>query len=206
VDTQVTETEKAPKGYSAYTSRNRAGLVLAAQKVLADIGPNATIEQITNYALVSPTTVYKYFDNKEALFSEALSAVWAETLTEMSQGQSEADPLSNAIQNIRQFLRLRDRNPLLAKILKNTLATPDFVIKSVTNPAREELATLSRFKSLSSAEFNLQFDLFAFALTGVAAAVYVTESLDKDASDRALVIALRILNISEAEATALVSK
>jgi AcrR family transcriptional regulator len=40
---------------------------------LAEIGPTATIEQIAAYAEVSPATIYKYFENKDQLFVEALS-------------------------------------------------------------------------------------------------------------------------------------
>ena len=56
---------------AAYTSRNRAALIKSGQEVLADIGPGATIEDLANHAQVSPTTIYKYFESKEVLFSEA---------------------------------------------------------------------------------------------------------------------------------------
>ena len=61
---------------AAYSARNRARLIKDAQEVLAEIGPSATIEQIASHAEVSPTTIYKYFENKDLLFIEALSEAW----------------------------------------------------------------------------------------------------------------------------------
>jgi len=61
---------------AAYSARNRARLIKDAQEVLAEIGPSATIEQIAAHAEVSPTTVYKYFENKDQLFIEALGVAW----------------------------------------------------------------------------------------------------------------------------------
>ena len=60
---------QAPGGrQAAYSARNRARLIKDAQIVLAEIGPSATIEQIAAHAEVSPTTIYKYFENKDQLF------------------------------------------------------------------------------------------------------------------------------------------
>ena len=58
----------APVGrQAAYSARNRAALIKHAQEVLAEVGPSATIEQLASHAQVSPTTIYKYFANKEVL-------------------------------------------------------------------------------------------------------------------------------------------
>ena len=56
---------------AAYAARNRAALLKAGQEVLAEIGPSATIEQLAGHAQVSPTTIYKYFTNKDELFIQA---------------------------------------------------------------------------------------------------------------------------------------
>ena len=50
---------------AAYMARNRAAIITAAQEVLADIGPQATVEQLADHAQISTTTFYKYFDSKE---------------------------------------------------------------------------------------------------------------------------------------------
>jgi AcrR family transcriptional regulator len=69
--------EPAPGGrQAAYSARNRTALIKVAQEVLAEIGPTATIEQLSAHAQVSPTTIYKYFENKEVLFQEAIAELW----------------------------------------------------------------------------------------------------------------------------------
>jgi len=50
---------------AAYVARNRQAILEAGKRVLADIGPTATIEQISHEASVTHTTIYKYFANKE---------------------------------------------------------------------------------------------------------------------------------------------
>ena len=61
---------------AAFSARNKARLIKNAQEVLAEIGPSATIEQIAAHAEVSPTTIYKYFANKDELFIQALGEMW----------------------------------------------------------------------------------------------------------------------------------
>ena len=72
---------------AAYTARNRAALIKAGQEVLAAIGPQATIEQLSEHAQVSPTTIYKYFENKDVLFLEALSQIWESTISSVNQSR-----------------------------------------------------------------------------------------------------------------------
>jgi AcrR family transcriptional regulator len=47
---------------------------------LAEIGRLTTVEQIATHAEVSPTTIYKYFENKEQLFGVALNVAWVDFL------------------------------------------------------------------------------------------------------------------------------
>ena len=56
---------------SAYVARNRAALLRASQRVLAEIGPEASIDQFAEAAEISVSTIYKHFDNKEALIAAA---------------------------------------------------------------------------------------------------------------------------------------
>jgi len=65
---------------SAATTRNRAALIRSAQHVLAEIGPDATVEQFVAHAEVSPTTIYNHFGSKEAMFSQALAQIFREWL------------------------------------------------------------------------------------------------------------------------------
>ena len=126
----------APTRQAAYTARNRANLVLAAQRVLAEIGPEATIEQVAEIAQVSPTTIYKYFPNKEILFTEALSQIWAEWVAWAYAGRPPGESLESVLSVARMLFWVKQTHPLFAKILHNTLSNPDFLIKAVSEPGR----------------------------------------------------------------------
>jgi AcrR family transcriptional regulator len=80
MDANPQSTEDAGVRLSAATTRNRAALIRSAQRVLAEIGPDATVEQFVAHAEVSPTTIYNHFGSKEAMFSQALAQIFREWL------------------------------------------------------------------------------------------------------------------------------
>ena len=99
---------------AAYSARNRAALIKAGQEVLAEIGPSATIEQLASHAEVSPTTIYKYFENKDELFVQALAAAWNSWMEwALSQNLSD-DRLQRIIEIGRRLLRAGQTHPLFA--------------------------------------------------------------------------------------------
>lgn len=101
---------------SAYVARNHAALLRASQRVLAEIGPEASIDQFAEAAEVSVSTIYKHFENKEALIEAAnLGAFhdwedWADAFVKETD-----DPLEELILPMRLFLRLKKTHPLYAK-------------------------------------------------------------------------------------------
>jgi AcrR family transcriptional regulator len=58
---------------SAYVARNRRALLLATQRVLSTIGPEATIDEVAAQAQVAVSTIYQHFESKELLFSTAIT-------------------------------------------------------------------------------------------------------------------------------------
>ena len=100
--------EPAPGGrQAAYSARNRAALIKAAQEVLAEVGPSATIEQLAAHAQVSPTTIYKYFANKEVLFAEAFSQLWEEWINWSNETKSPGEPLEMVVDTGRKLFRMQ---------------------------------------------------------------------------------------------------
>jgi hypothetical protein len=53
---------------STFVARNRATLLRFTQNVLAEIEPTATIDQISEAADISVSTIYQHFETKELLF------------------------------------------------------------------------------------------------------------------------------------------
>ena len=196
----------APTRQAAYTARNRANLVLAAQRVLAEIGPEATIEQVAEIAQVSPTTIYKYFPNKEILFTEALSQIWAEWVAWAYAGRPPGESLESVLSVARMLFWVKQTHPLFAKILHNTLSNPDFLIKAVSEPGRIAFKKLVEQGELAKENFEVRVMLYAYSLAGILTSVHVTETMSPTPAEQALVIALRIFDVSEAKAKKAISR
>jgi AcrR family transcriptional regulator len=191
---------------AAYTARNRAKLLHSAQPVLADIGPQATIEQIANIAEVSPTTIYKYFDNKEILFSQALDLLWREWVVWSYNGAPPAQSLEAVLDSGRKIFWVKQTHPLLAKILHNTLESPMFLIKAVSEGATEVFRELAERGDLNHQNFENRFLLWAYCLVGLATAVHVTEELSPTDAEVAFGIGLSIWGVSDAKAKKLMAR
>ena len=195
-----------PSRQAAYTARNKASLVLAAQKILAEIGPAATIEEISSIAQFSPTTIYKYFPNKEALFTEAMSQIWSEWVLWSYNGKHPTESLEVVIDSARKLFWIKQTHPLFAKILHNTLSNPEFIINAVSGPGRDVFKELARRGEIAKTDFDNRLHLYAYTLAGLLTAVHVTESMSPAEADHALGYALRIFEVSEARAKKIVSR
>ncbi len=195
----------APSRQAAYTARNRANLVLAGQKVLAEIGPEATIEQVAEIAQVSPTTIYKYFPNKELLFAEALSQIWAEWVAWSYNGATPGESLEVVMNSARKLFWIKQTHPLFAKILHNTLSNPSFIIQAVSGPGRAVFKNLADRGELAKDNFDIRLGVYAFSLGGILTSVHVTESISPSQAEVALGYALRIFEVSDAKIKKVIS-
>lgn len=81
-------------------TNNRDKLVKAAERVFAEHGPNATLEDIATVAGVGPATLYRRFANKEALVQEVLAGFF-QRLIEVADAAEQAPPE----QGVELFLR-----------------------------------------------------------------------------------------------------
>jgi AcrR family transcriptional regulator len=200
--------KKAPRAtenrQAAYSARNRARLIKDAQIVLAEIGPSATIEQIASYAEVSPTTIYKYFENKDALFVEALSEAWDGFIAWAYLGTTSGDPLENALDAGRKLFWAKKTHPLYAAMIQNSLnQMPDFLIQSnrTSKAVFKELCTQG---FLRQDNFDKKFILWQSIYAGILKSVFVTEDFSPSEAEVAFEIGLSVWGISEAKAKKLV--
>jgi len=191
---------------AAYSARNRAALIKATQEVLAATGPSATIEQLASHAQVSPTTIYKYFANKEALFAEAFSQMWEEWIQWSSESKSSDNPLETVLDAGRKVFRIKQHDPILAAVLHNVLKDPQFAIKAVQDEAERVLRTLAKMGALASEDFEERLILWKYIYAGICISLYVTESISPEQADVAFGIGLSIWGISEAKAKKIASR
>ena len=186
---------------SAYVARNRAALLRASQRVLAEIGPEASIDQFAEAAEVSVSTIYKHFDNKEALIEAAnLGAFhdwedWADAFVKETD-----DPLEELILPMRLFLRLKKTHPLYAAMSARNLADLPRYFHGTEEGLVEHIGELMKAKiiDIDSPAIRIR-SLSACILAGLADQLLNPAAKDSDA-DATVEVILSILGISPAKA------
>jgi AcrR family transcriptional regulator len=200
--------QPAPGGrQAAYSARNRAALIKVAQEVLAEIGPTATIEQLAAHAQVSPTTIYKYFVNKDVLFMEALVEIWGGWLMWANELKAPGDRLERTLDSGRKLFWARQTHPHFADILHNTLAEdPNIMVKSDQGVGKIVFGELAASGVLKNDDFEERFILWTNIYAGILSAVFVSEELTPEEANVAFGIGLSVWGISEAKAKKLISR
>ena len=191
---------------AGYSARNKARLIKDAQEILADIGPSATIEQIATRAEVSPTTIYKYFKNKDELFIQALGDMWHGWVSWAFAQTSTKDDLEAVVEVARRLFRVNETHPDFARVLHNTLKEmPDFFIQADQETARKVFGILASKGQIKQEDLNYRFGLWTSMYSGLNTSVHVTGVLSPTDADHALAIALSIWGITPAKAKKMVS-
>ena len=192
---------------AAYSARNRARLISDAQEILAEIGPSATIEQIAAHAEVSPTTIYKYFENKDDLFIIALGEMWANWLQWASLEVAPGTRLEMTLDTGRKLFWARKTHPLFANMLRNSLVEmPSFLVLSDRGEGKKVFSGLAASGELKRDDFDQRYSLWASIYRGLLSSVFVYEELSPADANVAFGIGLSVWGISEAKATKLVSR
>jgi AcrR family transcriptional regulator len=191
---------------AAYSARNRAALITHAQEVLAEVGPSATIEQLAAHAQVSPTTIYKYFNNKEVLFAEALNQLWEEWLNWSGQTRSPGEPLENVLDAGRKLFRIKQHDPILAQVLHNVVKDPQFAMQALLGEGDKVFITLAKMGAIKSEDLEERLILWKNIFTGICISLYGNEEISPEEADVALGIGLSVWGISEAKAKKIISR
>jgi len=191
---------------AAYSARNRAALIKVAQAVLAEIGPSATIEQLAIHAQVSPTTIYKYFNNKEVLFTEAFSQLWEEWINWSKETKTPGEPLEMVVDTGRKLFRVRLHDPILAHVMHNVLKDPQFAINAVQGESGKVFKNLAKMGAVKGEDFEERMILWNYIYAGICISLYQTESISPEEADVAFGIGLSVWGISEAKANKIISR
>ena len=191
---------------AAYSARNRAALIKHAQEVLAEIGTTATIEQLAAHAQVSPTTIYKYFANKDVLFIEAFGQMWEEWIQWSNQTKSPGEPLETVLDAGRKLFRIKQHDPILAAVLHNILKDPLLATQAVEGEMIKVFRTLAKMGAIKSEDLEERLILWGYLYQGISISVYVTETISPEEADVAFGIGLSVWGISEAKAKKIISR
>jgi AcrR family transcriptional regulator len=191
---------------AAYSARNRAALIKHAQEVLAEIGTTATIEQLAAHAQVSPTTIYKYFANKDVLFIEAFGQMWEEWIQWSNQTKSPGEPLETVLDAGRKLFRIKQHDPILAAALHNVLKDPLLATQAVEGEMAKVFRTLAKMGAIKSEDLEERLILWGYLYQGISISVYVTETISPEEADVAFGIGLSVWGISEAKAKKIIAR
>ena len=151
---------------AAYVARNRVALIKAAQQVLAEIGPEASIEEFAEAAQISVSTIYKHFENKEAL----IDAAFVEAFRDWEAWADEAlgnikDPLEELVAPMRLFLRLKRTHPLYAGMsARNFPNLGKYLGANTENLPKLSPATIFRFALEASRHRWWQLSAISFLI------------------------------------------
>jgi AcrR family transcriptional regulator len=185
------------KRQSAHTLRTRSRLIEDAQEVLAEYGIEATMEQLASQIGVSPTTIYKYFGSKDALFSEAILQLWQEWLEWACEEKTPCESLESWVTTNRKFIRARQTHPFFGRVLQNILGSPDFLLRTLRGPSEKALRLLAKRGEISRVDLDVKILLWAQAEAGIFSGVHATEILSIIQADQALALSLKLLDVSD---------
>jgi AcrR family transcriptional regulator len=191
---------------SSASKRNRLALIKSAQEVLAEIGPEATVEQFVAHAGVSSTTIYNHFYNKETLFKEALAEAWREWIDWAHGGIPTDENFETMIDVCRKLFRAAKTHPEFSRLISKSLSYPGFVIAAVQADGLPALKKVARLGGLTKSDFDKRTRLFSYCIAGILHGVHTTNELSPADADVSLGIALGIWNVSPEKAKSIVSR
>ena len=192
---------ESPGRKSAYVARNRASLLRSTQEVLAEVGPEASIDQFAEAAEIAVSTIYKHFENKEALVEAAFVEAfhdweeWADQILPETK-----DPMENLIMPMRLFLRLKKTHPLYAAMTARNVADLPKYFHGTEEGMIEHIGELMKAKiiDIDSPAIRIR-SISACILAGLTDQLLNPSAKESDA-DATVEVILSILGISPAKA------
>ena len=192
---------ESPGRKSAYVARNRASLLRSTQELLAEVGPEASIDQFAEAAEIAVSTIYKHFENKEALVEAAFVEAfhdweeWADQILPETK-----DPMENLIMPMRLFLRLKKTHPLYAAMSAHNLADLPKYFHGTEEGMIEHIGELMKAKiiDIDSPAIRIR-SISACLLAGLTDQLLNPSAKESDA-DATVEVILSILGISPAKA------
>lgn len=171
------------------------------------MGPESTIEAVSERAEIAISTIYKHFQTRDDLFEEAIASsmldweIWA-----FSQTNGGASELEKLINPVRWLFRLRETHPLYAKMLAAAPAMMMKALPKLTSKMSQQIRELV-------SEGVLEIDDVEVRLRNLQGSILQTflyklehpKASNSDA-DKAIEIAVSLIGVSADQARELCSK
>ena len=186
---------------AAYVARNRASLIKATQGVLAEIGPDASIEEFAEAAQISVSTIYKHFENKDAL----IDAAFVEAFSDWEAWADEAlgkikDPLEELVAPMRLFLRLKRTHPLYAGMNARNFPNLGKYLSANTQNLQIHVNELHAAKIITCENIQIRVRCISAALLAALGDQFFNPDAKESDGDLAIEVILDLLSIPPAKA------
>jgi AcrR family transcriptional regulator len=185
-------------GYVAHNERSRAAFLRHGQDILETFGLNATTEQIQSVTGVSPSTLYRYFRNRETFLAESFESIWNPFIQNSIDLASQfGDELTALVYPMRTVLTIKQTNPKLAAIIGHK----DFTSEEIYLEARRDL--VNHFQSLvETGELpsdRTEARMLVFTGSMIFLVRNAVRGLNSDVANAGLELALSALGLSNAQ-------
>jgi AcrR family transcriptional regulator len=184
----------------AYVLRNRVALLKSTQQVLADIGPEATIDQIADHAQMSVSTIYKHFENKESLFAAAIGASFADWESWKNEiTKNLKDELEQLVIPMRLLLRLGSSHPHYAQMVAKNFESVAMIIPTLGNELALHVNRLVKAKVLQIDNVPLRIANLSAILAAALRSRLLDPKFSAADAEGSIKIGLEMLGLSEAK-------
>ena len=186
---------------AAYVARNRVALIKAAQHVLAEIGPEASIEEFAEAAQISVSTIYKHFENKDAL----IDAAFVEAFRDWEAWANEAlgkikDPLEELVAPMRLFLRVKRTHPLYAGMIARNFPNLGKYLGASTENLQMHVKELHGAKIITCENIPIRVRSISASLVAALGDQVFNPGAKESDGDTAIEVILGLLSIPPAKA------
>jgi AcrR family transcriptional regulator len=179
-------------------------LILATQELLGKKGWVATIEEVASNAEVSVSTVYQHFDSKEELFRACVLEAWVTFETWAVEAAAGAkDPLEQLVVPMRLFFRMTTSHPMFARMIEKNQNHIAPVLPAIAKNLGVVMHQLVKAKVIDVDHPDIRIA----NLRAVLLQIFLRQLNEKNSkpveADLALALALPMIGISPAKATAI---
>lgn len=191
---------------SAYVARNRASLLRATQKVLAEHGSGATVELVAEQAEIAVSTIYKHFPNKEALFDAALIGAMLEWEAWTQSVISEiTDPLERLVFPMRLMVQIPKTHPTFAQIVSHNPSEFITAVPKVNFGLGPTAFDLQAMKLIKADNIEKRIKNLTMVLTLTFVELCTNPELTEEKALAGLAVALEMLGLSAKQIEKLMS-
>lgn len=188
----------ASVGYAAHNERSKAAFLRNGQYILETFGLNATTQQIKSVTGVSPSTLYRYFRNREAFLAESFESIWKPFIqNSLDQASGFGDALIAMVYPLRMVLTVNQTNPKLAAIIGHK----DFTAEEIYLEVRRDWVT--HFQSLvETGELSndrAEARMLVFTGSMIFLVRNAVRGLNSEQANEGLELALSALGLSDAQ-------